>query len=154
MLNSPNVWLWIVSSQFDLDTAKRFVALLLKDFEMKISMYYPSKVERLDNSSNQAVAAVVRLIFLLKKDEEGELKHLGVLKKSYSMEEIPYYREFQKNTEAKYRIHPSELRMGFYINLLESFFVLGENVIGVYMGSKFMIATKVSFHSLCELSLS
>jgi len=121
---------------------------------MKISTYYPSKAERLDNSSNRAVVAVVRLIFLLKKDEEGEPKHLDALKKSYSTEEILYYKEFQKNTEVKYRIHPSELQMEFYINLLENFCMKGENVIDVYTGSKFMIVTKVSFLSLCELSSS
>jgi len=91
---------------------------------------------------------------LLKKDEEGKPKHLDARKRSYSTEEILYYKEFQKNTEAKYRIHPSELRMEFYINLLESFCIMRENVIGVYTGSKFMIAAKVSFFSLCELSSS
>jgi len=62
MLNSPNVWLWIVGSQFDLDMAKKFAASRLKNFEMKISTYYPSKTERLDNFSNRVVVATVRLI--------------------------------------------------------------------------------------------
>jgi len=61
---------------------------------MKILTYYPSKAKRLDNLSNHAMATVVRLIFLLKKDEEGEPKHLDAWKRSYSMEEIPYYKEF------------------------------------------------------------
>jgi len=83
-INTPNVWLWIVSSQFDLDTAKRFASLRLKDFKMKILTYYHSKAKRLDNSSNRALASMVRLIFLLKKDEDGEPKHLNAWKKSYS----------------------------------------------------------------------
>jgi len=80
---------------------------------------------------------------LLKKDEIVEPKHLDAWKKSYSTKEIPYYKEFQKNTKVKYRIHPREMHMEFYINLLESFCMKGENVINVYMGSKFMIASKV-----------
>jgi len=127
-----------------LEATKKFAASRLKDFKMKISTYYPSKAKRLDNLSNRAMALPVKLVFLLKMNEEEEPKYSVALKRSFDTEDILYYREFSKNTEAKYRIHPTELRMEFYINLLERFCVKGENVIGVYTRAKFMIAAKVS----------
>jgi len=53
-----------------------------------------------------------------------------------------YYTDWWKNTMAKYRVHKSELHMELYLYILQSFCITRENIIGVYLGAKFMIAKK------------
>jgi len=60
-----------------------------------------------------------------------------------------YYRDPSKNNEAKWRTCASELRMEFYLQILESFSSSGENVVGIYAGSKCMLAAKVSLVIAC-----
>jgi hypothetical protein len=59
-----------------------------------------------------------------------------------------YYLDPSKNTEAKWRIEASELRMEFYLEILHAFAKREENVLGLYSGAKFMLAAKVYFHTL------
>ena len=72
------------------------------------------------------------------------------IKKEYRTSTNPYYVYLAQNHEAKYRFHKSELRMEFYLDILQSFAVRGENVIGVYCGAKFMIAAMVRIQSFSE----
>ena len=136
-----------MGDKFDEETVLAFSEQHLKNFVLKKSMYILSKAKRLGSVTNQSTTPLVTLLFLLKKDDTGRAINKDAVLKMYTTSEIPYYLEPSKNSEAKYRLHPSELRMEFYIDILQSFGCAGENVIGIYAGAKLMIAAKVRFHS-------
>ena len=54
-----------------------------------------------------------------------------------------YYTDPSKNNEGKWRLRPMELRMEFYLNILQDFAAASENILAVFMGHKFMLAAKV-----------
>lgn len=147
-MSSPTIWLWIVGDAFDLERVTAFAATHMKDFDLKKSKYFPSKAERLDSVTSRSEAAVVTLLFLFKKGSEhvAKVQHSWMAK--YSASSSPYYLEPSKNNEGKYRHHAAELRMEFYLNILQSFAYRGDNIIGIYVGTKCMIAAKVQFHRL------
>ena len=45
--------------------------------------------------------------------------------------------------ESKWKVEPSELRMEFYLDILQAFAKSEENVVGIYMEAKFMLVAKV-----------
>ena len=54
-----------------------------------------------------------------------------------------YYTDLSKNNEGKWRLRPTELRMEFYLNILQDFEAASKNILAVFMGRKFMLAAKV-----------
>ena len=54
-----------------------------------------------------------------------------------------YYTDPSKNNEGKWRLRPTELRMEFYVNILQDFAAASENILAVFTGRKFMLARKV-----------
>ena len=115
----------------------------MKDFDLKKSKYLPSKAERLDNVNSRSEVAAVTLLFLFKKESKHVAKVQASWKAKYSASSSPYYLELSKNNEGKYRHHAAELTMEFYLNIIQSFAYRGDNIIGVYVGTKCMIAAKV-----------
>ena len=55
-----------------------------------------------------------------------------------------YYTDPSKNNEGKWRLRPTELRMEFYMNILQDFAAASENILAVFTGRKFMLAGKVN----------
>ena len=55
----------------------------------------------------------------------------------------PHVTRSPKNNEGKWRLRPTELRMEFYLNILQDFAATSENVLAVFVGRKFMLAAKV-----------
>ena len=55
-----------------------------------------------------------------------------------------YYTDPSKNNEGKWRLRPTELRMEFYVNILQDFAAASENILAVFTGRKFMLARKVN----------
>ena len=45
--------------------------------------------------------------------------------------------------KAKYHLHNRELRVDFYFELLQTFYFLGKNFLGILSGSKCMLATRM-----------
>ena len=64
---------------------------------------------------------------------------------------IPYYTDSGKYSELKYRLCANELRMEIYLDLLHDLCRRGDRFMGVYSGSKYLIATKVSLDSMLLL---
>lgn len=142
----PNVWLWILGDNWDTKTATDFIACELKDFECMVSAYLPAKAERLNNVSNRNQASQVCLLFLFKKESATADVLKCRMKTEYKTpNDLDYYKDPVRNNEAKWRTCASELRMEFYLEILQSFASAGENVIGIYAGSKCMLAAKVNF---------
>ena len=56
-----------------------------------------------------------------------------------------YYTDPSKNNEGKWRLRPTELRMEFYVNILQDFAAALKNILAVFTGRKFMLAAKVKF---------
>ena len=54
-----------------------------------------------------------------------------------------YYTDPPKNNEGKWRLRSIELRMEFYLNILQDFAATSENILAVFTGRKFMLAAKV-----------
>ena len=150
-MTKPSVWLWITASPLDGDTASAFIASYYKDYEYEASLYKPCKAERLNDVTTRQTAPDVTLHFMFKRHVPNYIR--GLLKKEYSASPILYYNDPSKNHEAKWRLHPSELRMEFYFELLQNFASPGENFFGIYTGAKCMLAAKVMFESIwfqCE----
>jgi hypothetical protein len=90
----------------------------------------------------------VFLMFLVKNgDVEAEGLKVKIRSK-YRAPEIPYYTDSGKYSELKYRLSANELRMEFYLDLLHDLCCLGDSFLGVYSGSKCLVATKVSCVSM------
>jgi hypothetical protein len=62
----------------------------------------------------------------------------------YRAPEILYYLETKKYLELKYRICSNELRIEFYLDFLHDLCRPGDSFLGVYTGSKCLVAAKVS----------
>ena len=54
-----------------------------------------------------------------------------------------YYTDPSKNNEGKWRLRLTELKMEFYLNILQDFAAASENILAVFTGRKFMLAAKV-----------
>ena len=143
-MTEPNIWLFLLSRKEDIKAAKTFAAEELPEYDSRLSTYVPSKAEMLNNVTNRGTAPDVTLLFLFKKENEFATAARKCVKKKY---ETPanclYYTDASKNTEAKWRIHASELRMEFYLEILHACAAPNENVLGVYAGAKFLLAAKV-----------
>jgi hypothetical protein len=75
-----------------------------------------------------------------KSDKEAEHLRLKICGE-YRAPDISYYVEAGKYQEMKYRLCASELHMEFYLDLLFDLYRPGERILGVFMGSKCLVAT-------------
>jgi hypothetical protein len=140
----PRVWLFILDNKDDLKRATTFAAQKVRDYECVESVYVPSKAEMLGNVTSRAAAPNVPLLFLFKKWDHVASEVRNFVKEKYDTPTLnQYYSDASKNTEAKWRFEASELRMEFYLDILQSFAAPDENVLGLFAGAKFTIAAKV-----------
>src|ERR1700738_2870976 len=157
-MREPHVWLWIVEQE------KLSVVIELYDetikFEYNIfhSTYMPAKTEGIvainEARGNKQVGAV-SLIFLsynALRNGRAPVKANSTFKKIYSIPPPPPKDLLQ---ETLYTVFPAlELRMEFYVSVLQSLVISGETVYNVCGGSKFMYAAMVSCpNSIYESSL-
>jgi hypothetical protein len=88
----------------------------------------------------------------LVKNGDVEAEGLKVkIRSEYRAPDIPYYTNNRKYSELKYRLSTSELRMEFYLDLLHDLCRPGDSFLGVYSGSKCLVAAKVSCDSMLSL---
>ena len=98
----------------------------------------------LNNITTRATAPNVPLLFLFKKNNSFTNSCRDLVKTKYDTPpNCMYYLDMTKNTEAKWRIEATKLRMEFYLDILRDFAKPEENVLNIYFGAKFMIAAKV-----------
>jgi hypothetical protein len=91
------------------------------------------------------------LPFLVKM---GDVKAEGLrakIRSEYRALDIPYYTDSEKYLELKYRLRTNKLRMEFYLDLLHDLCLPGDNFLGMYSGSKCLVAAKVICNSLLSL---
>ena len=100
-----------------------------------------AKNERLYD--RKRAVGVVHLLFLIKKDSNENSKSV---KEYYIAPNIPYYTVIGQYKEVDYRINSMELRVEFYLELVQDFCKPGDEVYGIFTGMKFMIACWVGFY--------
>ena len=137
----PLIWLWVHSSE---EQAKMFVKRFLPNFETMHSIYQSSKNESLDDAKTRTLPTSVFLLFFFKRgDDLASCLRPNVRKEFTVPLDVPYYSDVGRYMEVKYRIYASELRMEFYFQLLQFFYRVGETIIGIRCGGKFMLIAKV-----------
>jgi hypothetical protein len=82
-------------------------------------------------------------LFLVKNGDTEAKGWWGKILSEYHALDIPYYLEVGKYQELKYRLSSSEMRMELYLDLLFDFCRPGNRFLGVYSGSKYLVAAKV-----------
>ena len=143
-ITEPNIWLFIVKDDGDRVAAIKFAETRMPKFDIMQSTYIPSKAEMLNNVSTRGTAPDVPLLFLFKRRnayaDEAHRRMKGV----YTTPQMcVYYTDPSKNNEGKWRVRPTELRMEFYLNILQDFTAASKNILAVFTGRKFMLAAKV-----------
>ena len=149
----PCVWLWIHSSKERAKQSTAFVRQFLPKYETIQSVYCSSKNECLDDAKTCAPPALVHLLFLFKCGDDRASRLCQNVRKEFTVpSNVPYYIDVGRYMESKYRVYVSKLRMEFYFKLLNLFCRVGENIIGIHSGAKFMLAAKVC-HAQSSMSV-
>jgi hypothetical protein len=139
----PAMWLWIVNSTNRLEQAAEYAKESFTNYTIRESKYIPEKNERLYDGSARKQSPDVFLLFLVKNGDTEAEGLRGKILSEYRAPDIPYYLETGKYQELKYRLSSSELRMEFYLDLLFDFCRPGDRFLGIYSGSKCLVAAKV-----------
>ena len=143
-ITTPNLWLFIVKDDDDKVAAIKFAETRMLEFNIMHSTYISSKAEMLNNVSTHATAPDVPLLFLFKRGNAYANEARRRMKGMYTTPQTcVYYMDPSKNNEGKWRLRPTELRMEFYLNILQDFAATSENILVVFTSRKFMLATKV-----------
>jgi hypothetical protein len=150
-ISTPAIWIWIVNSANQLAQAREYATQTLRNYTIVETKYIPEKNERLYDLMIHKQSPDVFLMFLVKT---GNVKAEGLkakIRSEYRALDIPYYIDSGKYSELKYRLHASELHMEFYLDLLHDLCRPGDSFLGVYSGSKCLVAAKVSCDSMLSL---
>jgi hypothetical protein len=142
-ISMPAMWLWIVNSANRLAQAVEYARESFKNYSIRESKYIPAKNERLYDGTVRKQSPDVFLLFLVKKGNMEAESLRGKILLEYRTPDIPYYLEVGKYLELKYRLSSSELYMEFYLDLLYDFCRPGDRFLGIYIGSKCLVAAKV-----------
>ena len=122
----------------------KFAKTRMPKFDIMHSTYIPSKAEMLNNVSTRGTAPDVPLLFLFKRGNAYADEARWRMKGIYTTPQTcVYYTDPSKNNEGKWRLQPTELKMEFYLNILQNFAAASENILVVFTGRKFMLAAKV-----------
>ena len=139
-----NLWLFIVEDDDDRVAAIKFVETRMPEFDIMQSTYMPSKAKMLNNVSTRGTTPDVPLLFLFKRRNAYVDEARRRMKDVYTTPQTcVYYTDPSKNNEGKWRLRPTELRMEFYLKILQDFAAAFENILAVFTGRKFMLAAKV-----------
>ena len=117
-------------------------------------MYIPAPNERLGGHSAKSRLATeaVRLLFVVDTDM---VNNPPVPKSEYTTPPHQLYEKPRKYQEFKYATYPAELRMEFYLKVLQSFVRKDEAMFQLYAGTKPLMASMVSHsHTLARLELN
>ena len=143
IINS-NLWLFIIEDNDDRVAAIKFAETRMPEFDIMHSTYIPSKAEMLNNLSTRGTAPDVPLLFLFKRRNAYADEARRRIKGVYTTPQTcVYFTDPSKNIESKWRLRLTELRMEFYLNILQDFAAASENILVVFTGHKFMLAAKV-----------
>ena len=143
-ITDPNLSLFIVEDDDNRNVAMKFAETRMPAFDIMHSTYIPSKAEMLNNVSTRGTARDVPLLFLFKHGNAYANEAHRRMKGIYTTPQTcVYYTDPSKNNEGKWRLRPTELRMEFYLNILQDFAATSKNILAMFTGRKFMLAAKV-----------
>ena len=150
-MREPHVWLWIVEQEKLSIVTELYENTIKFEYSIYHSTYVPAKTEGIvainEARGNKQVGAV-SLIFLTYnalRHGRAPVKASNTFKKIYS---IPHPPPKELLQETLYTVFPAlELRLEFYVSVLQSLAISGETVYNVFGGSKFMYAAMVSYLS-------
>jgi hypothetical protein len=129
-MTDPPMWLWICwSKEAEVQVSHYAHNAMYRDmYERAYSCYLPAMNKRLEDrpANNKLARAKVHLIFLVKK--------------TFKLDRKP-------NNELEYRITTSELRMEFYLRVMEMFCQPGDAILSIFGGGKVVCAGVVSAFS-------
>ena len=117
----------------------------MKDYVLTSSTYYIHLNERLyaNDLKGKGKHRKVHLAFLLKRGVPP-----SKLDTIYMIPRIDYYMEPHKYNECQFSLNNRELRMEFYLDIMELFYLPKDFVYCLFGGSKTMHATNVSFPNI------
>ncbi|KAG0504380.1 hypothetical protein KC19_N037900 [Ceratodon purpureus] len=106
------------------------------------SEYLPAPNERLGGHPPKSRIAMepVKLLFLI---DDNVLENVGSTPEplsEYRTPDHPLYKDNRKFNERRYAMYPSELRMEFYLQVLDTFRSTGVAIYQLYAGTKSLIA--------------
>jgi hypothetical protein len=140
-LHDPPVWLWISKTTERHAQVIHYVEGHMKDYVLTSSTYYIHPNERLyaNEAKGKGKHREVHLAFLLKKGVS-----LPKPDSMYVTPRIDYYTEPHKYNESQFSLSDRELRMEFYLDIMELFCSPGDSVYCLFGGAKTMHAANVS----------
>ena len=139
------VWLMILKTTKQHAQVIHYVDQHMKDYVLTSSTYYIHPNERLYANDPKARGKYYEVIlaFLLKRGvslPKPDTVHTAL--------RIDYYQEPHKYNECQFSLSNRELRMEFYLNIMELFCSPGDSIYYLFGGSKTMHAANVSFPNL------
>ena len=152
LLEEIKSWLFIVADEFDQSQVLAFVEKneVLKTFRRDFCDYHPAKNERLYDLPANSVKALkkVLLIFLQAKDTTFQ----GKIPSEYFAPDTIKYKDAKRYNELPFKMYNIELRMEFYLWLVEMFCLPGSGIFSVFARSKLtcaaLVSGKLQFRSL------
>ena len=141
----PEVWFWICGNEDVEDDLRIFMRsnVFGTAYEVTNAEYIPALVEQLEDVSvgSSKARAPVRLMFLTKKGAKLKTKKIP---RRYEAPNLLKWMKPGLYTELDYRIYNMELRMEFYIRIMELFCDARSNVLSVFVGGKIVCESWVS----------
>ena len=106
--------------------------------------YIPAPAERLEDltTNSSKARALVCLIFLIKRGAKIKSKKIS---RRFEAHHLPKWSKLGLYSELEYRLYDTELRMEFYIRVLDLFCHARDNVLLVFSGGKIVCAAWVCF---------
>jgi hypothetical protein len=146
-MREPHVWLWIVEQERLSDILELYEKTIKFEYNIYHNTYVPAKTEGIvvinEDRGHMQVGAVSLVFLTYNHLREGRapIKASTVFKKIYTIPQ-PSPKEFFQETI--FTMDPAvELRIEFYVSILQSLTVHGDTVYSVFGGSKFMYAAMV-----------
>ena len=136
-------WLFICGSEEALEQMTTYARWLPHGgvFDLFPSVYIPAPNEQLGGHSAKSRAAnkPVKLLFLIKK----ELDVVPRTRREYMAPEHVVYEKPRMYKEMEYQMYPTELRMEFYLKMVDLFCKPGDSMLQIFGGMKFLTAAVV-----------
>jgi hypothetical protein len=157
MTETP-IWLWICGSkEVEVQVSTYAHKPMFTDvYDIEYSDYWPAANERLEDraANNRLARGAVFLIFLIRKSYRASKIDPIVISKAFAAPQTVVYTKPRKYNELEYRINTSELRMEFYLRVLEMFCKPGDSMISIFGGGKVLCAGLVCLTFAISLSFN
>ena len=122
MLTDLPAWLFICGDDDAYLQVQAFsqTPSMVEKFNLYPSEYIPTPFERLGGyfAKSKLATSNVRLLFLI----NNEMEHPPAVKKQYQAPQHVVYEKPRKYNKLEYSMYPIELRMEFYIKILDMFY--------------------------------